>query len=311
MNDNIILKVKELNIEFKSESIWVPIIRGVSYELHRREILAIVGESGSGKSVTNMSLTKLLPEHVSRITSGEVLFNDEETIIDTLKLTPKQMRRFRGKKIAYIFQEPSVSLNPVIRVGHQIAEALKLHRPEIKDRKKEVTSLLDQVGIPEPNNRYKSYPHEMSGGMQQRVMIAMALACNPDILVADEPTTALDVTIQAQILDLLCELRQKNNMSIILITHNMGVVSKIADRVLVMYDGTTMECAPTREIIDNPQHPYTKALLRAVPKMGVELAPLESIPEMPEHLYRSGEIFRWVQISPNHWMREFLPTKHN
>ena len=303
MNDNAILKVKNLSIEFKSENKWTPIIRGVSYELYRGEILAIVGESGSGKSVTNMSLTRLIPEYVSRITSGEVFFNDGEKIIDTLKLTSRELQKFRGKRIAYIFQEPSVSLNPVIRIGEQIAEALKLHRPEIKDRKGEVVSLLDQVGIPEPKLRYKSYPHEMSGGMQQRVMIAMALACNPDILIADEPTTALDVTIQAQILELLCELREKRDMSIILITHNLGVVSKVADRVLVMYDGTTIEYAPVRTVIDRPQHPYTKALLRAVPKMGETLAPFDEIPGMPEDLYRTDKKFEWIQVSEEHWVR--------
>lgn len=303
MNDNAILKVKNLSIEFKSENKWTPIIRGVSYELYRGEILAIVGESGSGKSVTNMSLTRLIPEYVSRITSGEVFFNDGEKIIDTLKLTSRELQKFRGKRIAYIFQEPSVSLNPVIRIGEQIAEALELHRPEIKDRKGEVVSLLDQVGIPEPKLRYKSYPHEMSGGMQQRVMIAMALACNPDILIADEPTTALDVTIQAQILELLCELREKRDMSIILITHNLGVVSKVADRVLVMYDGTTIEYAPVRTVIDRPQHPYTKALLRAVPKMGETLAPFDEIPGMPEDLYRTDKKFEWIQVSEEHWVR--------
>lgn len=305
-NTDTVLKVDNLKVEFKSDGKWAPVIRGVSFELHRGEILSIVGESGSGKSVTNMSLTKLIPEHVSRFTSGSVWFNDGKTEINTLELTPKELRKFRGSKIAYIFQEPSVSLNPVMRIGAQIAEALKLHRPEIKDRKKEVISLLDQVGIPESKTRYNSFPHEMSGGMQQRVMIAMALSCAPDILIADEPTTALDVTIQAQILDLLCELRETTKMSIILITHNLGVVSKVADRVLVMYDGTLLESAPVRALINNPQHPYTKALLKAVPQMGVPLEPLANIPDMPADIYRSEKQFEWKQVEGEHWVREHL-----
>jgi len=279
----------------------------VSFELKKEEILAIVGESGSGKSVSCMSLTQLLPEHISRYAGGKVSFRDNDKLADPMSMSPKQLQKFRGSKIAYIFQEPTVSLNPVIRVGKQIAEAIKLHRPEVRNTKSEVISLLDQVGIPQPELRYKSYPHEMSGGMQQRVMIAMALACEPDILIADEPTTALDVTIQAQILDLLCSLRQKRGMSIILITHNLGIVSQIADRVLVMYDGTTMESAPTKELITEPKHPYTIALLKAVPRMGQKLEPFDSIPGMDPAAYSSGKALNWIQVSDSHWVREHTP----
>jgi len=306
MNSNdTLLEVENLTVAFRSDGEWSEVVRGVSFDVKKSEILAIVGESGSGKSVTNMSLTRITPQHVSRITQGKVLFNNDDTTIDTLQLSDKEMRQFRGSKIAYIFQEPSVSLNPVMRVGSQIAEAIKLHRPEIKDIKQEVVTLLDQVGIPEPEARYKSFPHEMSGGMQQRVMIAMALACAPDILVADEPTTALDVTIQGQILDLLVELKEKTGMSIILITHNLGVVSQVADRVLVMYDGTTVESAPARQLINTPQHPYTKALLKAVPQMGKKLEPLDEIPDMPSDLYSKKHTFAWTKVNDNHYMREF------
>jgi len=305
-HSDTVLEVDDLRVDFKSDGTWKQVVRGVSFELKKEEILAIVGESGSGKSVSCMSLTKLLPEHISRISGGKVLFRDNDKLAEPMSMSSKQLQRFRGSKIAYIFQEPTVSLNPVIRVGKQIAEAIKLHRPSIKNTKSEVISLLDQVGIPQPEMRYKSYPHEMSGGMQQRVMIAMALACEPDILIADEPTTALDVTIQAQILDLLCSLRQKRGMSIILITHNLGIVSEIADRVLVMYDGTTMESAPTKQLISGPKHPYTQALLKAVPRMGQKLEPFDSIPGMDPAAYSSGNTFDWIKVSESHWVREHV-----
>jgi len=225
-----------------------------------------------------MALAKLLPE-AAKILSGRVeltLRDGKQT--DVLSLTGRALRKIRGGEIGYIFQEPSVSLNPVFRVGEQIAEALRLHRPDVADPWNEAVELLRQVGIPDPAGRVQRYPHEMSGGMQQRVMIAMAIASRPSLLVADEPTTALDVTIQAQILDLLLELRKTLGMSIILVTHNLGIVSETADRVAVMYAGRIVELAPVRELIDAPLHPYTRALLAAVPVLGRETKRLATIP---------------------------------
>jgi ABC-type dipeptide/oligopeptide/nickel transport system ATPase component len=235
--------------------------------LDEGKTLAIVGESGSGKSVTSMALTKLLPpEPLCRVSGkatldGKSLFN----------LSAKEMCSVRGKEIAYIFQEPGTSLNPYYTVGNQIAEAIKYHRTDVTDVWSEVVSLLDQVGIRDPEMRASDYPHQMSGGMKQRVMIAIALACRPRILVADEPTTALDVTIEAQIIDLLKELRTKLNMSIILITHNFGIVDEFADDIAVMFRGEIVETGPAESILANPQHSYTKALIKCIPKMGANL----------------------------------------
>lgn len=281
------LEVNHLTIEFQSDNIWLPAVTDVSFFLKKGEILALVGESGCGKSVTCMSLARLLPSSPARIARGEVLLSKRDgTRVDTLRLTPGQLRKIRGGEIAYIFQEPSVSLNPVFRVGAQIAEAIELHRPEVTDVDAEVVRLLKQVGIPGPEDRAKRYPHEMSGGMLQRVMIAMALASRPSILIADEPTTALDVTIQAQILELLTDLRDRHGMSIILVTHNLGIVSEMADRVCVMYAGRIVETAPVREVIDHPLHPYTAALLKAVPALGRKTGMLSTIPgsvPLPAH----------------------------
>jgi oligopeptide/dipeptide ABC transporter ATP-binding protein len=262
-----LIQVEGLSIEFQVENEWLPVVTDVSFSLNKGEILALVGESGCGKSVTSMSLARLLPEPPARYKKGRVLLTTDGKKEDILTLPPKALRHIRGKRVAYIFQEPTVSLNPVFTVGSQIAEAIELHRPEIENVKSEVIKLLEQVGIPEPEARFKCYPHEMSGGMQQRIMIAIALACQPDILVADEPTTALDVTIQAQILELLQELRETLGMAILLITHNLGIVAEVADRVLVMYAGKILEKATTDKLLSNPHHPYTKALLSAVPKL--------------------------------------------
>jgi oligopeptide/dipeptide ABC transporter ATP-binding protein len=225
-----------------------------------------------------MSAAKLLPQPPAVYSGGQIIFHDSGNSWDMLKLSAGKLRKLRGGKIAYIFQEPSVSLNPVFKIGNQIAEALTLHRPEIKDLEAEVISLLKQVGIPDPESRINCYPHEMSGGMQQRVMIAMALANSPDLLIADEPTTALDVTIQAQILELLAELREKTGMSIIIVTHNLGIVSELADRVIVMYAGNTVEAGPVNTVLTNPRHPYTQALISAVPKLKHESEKLTTIP---------------------------------
>ena len=273
------LEVNNLTIEFKSEGAWLPAVTDVSFQLKKGEILALVGESGCGKSVTCMSLARLLPSPPARIARGEVLLTRRDgSRVDTLRLPPGPLRKIRGGEIAYIFQEPSVSLNPVFRVGAQIAEAIELHRPDVTDADAEVIRLLKQVGIPGPEDRAKRYPHEMSGGMLQRVMIAMALASRPSILIADEPTTALDVTIQAQILDLLADLRKRYDMSIILVTHNLGIVSEMADRVCVMYAGRIVETAPVRQVIGHPLHPYTSSLLKAVPSLGRKTGTLSTIP---------------------------------
>jgi len=273
-----LLDVEDLSIDFKNADKWISVVSDVSFELKRGEIMALVGESGCGKSVTCMALTKLLPAPPARYSCASVKFRHRGEICNPLAISKRQLRKIRGGGIAYIFQEPSVTLNPVYRIGDQIAEAVMLHRPEISDVKSEVIEQLRRVGIPAPETRINSYPHELSGGMQQRVMIAMALACEPELLIADEPTTALDVTIQAQILELLKEIRDKRSMTILLVTHNLGIVSQMADRVVVMYAGHTVEAAPGRKIFARPRHPYTQALLNAVPKPGREGQELQTIP---------------------------------
>lgn len=272
-----LLQVENLRIAFSAAPDAPQVVDGVSFSVEPGEILSLVGESGCGKSISCMALTGLLPTPPAVVRADHILFENRELTA----LSPREMRRVRGGGIGYIFQEPSVSLNPVFRVGDQIAEVLRLHRPEVKDRKKEIIELLASVGIPAPESRINAYPHEMSGGMQQRVMIAMALAGNPKLLIADEPTTALDVTIQAQILELLDHLRKEKNMGVILITHNLGIVSSLADNVAMMYAGRIVEYAPCREIFAHPRHPYTKALLAAVPQLG---NPVERLANIPGHV---------------------------
>jgi len=264
MPGDILLEVKNLTIHFAIEHGLVEAVKNISFTVKTGETLAIVGESGSGKSVTALSLTRLLPEPPARYVSGEILLKGR----DVLKMTPSELRKVRGSRIAYIFQEPSTSLNPVYTIRNQIAEAIRLHRPDVKDIDAEVIKWLDIVGIVDPEKRMHDYPHQLSGGMQQRAMIAMALSCRPDLLVADEPTTALDVTIQAQIMDQLRELKQKLGMAIILITHNFGIVGDIADNVAVMFRGKIVEYGETQSILRNPRHPYTKALIECIPRMG-------------------------------------------
>ncbi|WP_176011657.1 ABC transporter ATP-binding protein [Victivallis sp. Marseille-Q1083] len=272
-----VLEVKRLSIDFKADGKSLPVVSDLSFSVGAGEILALVGESGCGKSVSCLALTRLLPPHLARY-DGEIFFQGASRRCNTLTASEAELRRIRGGGIAYIFQEPSVSLNPVFKVGDQIAEAIQLHRPEVKDFRTEIIRLLKQVGIPAPERRIEAFPHELSGGMQQRVMIAMALASNPTLLVADEPTTALDVTIQAQILDLLDQLRRERQMSIILVTHNLGIVAELADQVAVMYGGTLVEAAATAELLARPRHPYTQALLNAVPRLGEAGQRLETIP---------------------------------
>lgn len=269
-----LLKVSDLRIAFHSRGQSNEVVKGINFSIESGgQTVAILGESGSGKSVTCLSLTSLLPEPPTCTVSGQILFEGK----DITQMDRKAIREVRGNGIAYIFQEASASLNPVFTVGYQIAEAVSLHRPDLTDVKARVIELLELVGIRDAAKRYKAYPHEMSGGMQQRVMIAMALACEPKLLVADEPTTALDVTIQAQIMDLLRDLRERLGMSIALITHNFGIVKGFADEVIVMYRGDIVEQGPVEEVLNNPQHPYTKALIACIPKLGVKQHRLTTI----------------------------------
>ena len=265
-----LLDVKNLSIEFQGGN---KAVDDISFSVANGEAVAVVGESGSGKSVTALSLTKLLPAPPSCMIGGQILYRGK----NLLAANNGNIRKIRGKEIAYIFQEPSTSLNPVFSIGYQIAEAIKLHRPEVKDVNAEIIRVMNLVGIRNSEQRYKDYPHQFSGGMQQRAMIAMALACQPQLLVADEPTTALDVTIQAQIIDLLKELKAKLGMSVLLITHNFGIVSGFADRVIVMFRGKIVEQGPTQEILKNPQHPYTKALIECIPQLGQKKERLTTI----------------------------------
>ncbi len=258
-----ILQVSDLCIDFVLEDRTIEAVRGASFELAAGETLAIVGESGSGKSVTALALTRLLPVPPAVIKRGEIVFDGQ----NVFTMDAAQLRKLRGGRIAYIFQEPSTSLNPVFTVSSQIAEAIRLHRPDVTDVDAEVIRWLDAVGIVDAAKRRNDYPHQLSGGMQQRVMIAMALACQPDVLVADEPTTALDVTIQAQIMDLLASLKEKFGMAVILITHNFGIVSGFASRVLVMYRGKIVEQGPTEDVLRHPQHAYTRALIDCIPRL--------------------------------------------
>ena len=273
-----LLEVRNLSVGFRNGKKEMPVIDGVSFELERGEILALVGESGCGKSASCLALTRLNAGQAVVHADSALFEKKSGEKVELFSLSAKELRKIRGGGIAYIFQEPLSSLNPVFRVGDQIAEVLALHREDVKDPAAEVERLLAAVGIPDPKARMMNFPHELSGGMQQRVMIAMALAGNPDLLIADEPTTALDVTIQAQIIDLMEQLRRQRGSSIILITHNLGVVAQLADRVAVMYAGRVVESAPVAELLSNPLHPYTKALLAAVPVLGGEKRELVTIP---------------------------------
>ncbi len=263
MMENI-LEVKDLNISFHTFSGEVQAIRGVNFELKKGETLAIVGESGSGKSVTTKTIMRLLPPGNSEIKSGEILFEGK----DLAKISEKDMQKIRGKDISMIFQDPMTSLNPTIKVGKQIMEPMLRHQKISKEEaKKKTLEILKLVGIPNPEQRFEQYPHQFSGGMRQRVVIAIALACNPKVLIADEPTTALDVTIQAQILELMKELQKKIDTSIIFITHDLGVVANVADRVAVMYAGKIVEVGTVDEIFYNPKHPYTWGLISSMPSL--------------------------------------------
>ncbi|MBO4715491.1 MAG: ABC transporter ATP-binding protein [Verrucomicrobia bacterium] len=273
-----LLQIEHLSLGFETDDGLLRAVEDLSLRIDTGEIVCLVGESGCGKSITAQSIARLIPsvKHLG----GRILLEG----VDTCALSGKELRTIRGKGVSYIFQDPALALNPTMTIGAQIMEAFTLHQPERANREQCVRA-LEEVGIPSPELRVNEYPHQLSGGMKQRVMIAMALACRPKLLVADEPTTALDVTIQAQILCLLNELRAQYRMSILLITHNLGIVSQIADRVAVMYAGQIVEQGTTRQILDTPAHPYTKALLAAVPRIGFDVKRLHAIPGQVPPLY--------------------------
>ena len=258
------LSLDNLQIGFSTPNGVIPAVKGISLEIGRGETLAIVGESGSGKSVTALAITRLLPSPPAIYQGGNVMFEGQ----DLLKASDTELRKVRGGKIAYIFQEPSTSLNPVYSIRSQMAEMIQLHRPDVTDINAEIIRWLDAVGIVDPATRLNDYPHQLSGGMQQRVMIAMALSARPDLLIADEPTTALDVTIQKQILDKLRELQRDLGMAVMLITHNFAIIRGLARHVAVMYRGEIVEYGETDQVLRNPQHPYTKALITCIPRLG-------------------------------------------
>ncbi|HEX4262444.1 MAG TPA: ABC transporter ATP-binding protein [Acetobacteraceae bacterium] len=273
-----LLEVDRLQTHFATEDGVVRAVEGVSFAIEAGETVAIVGESGCGKSVTSMSILRLIPEPPGKI-AGSIRFNGR----DLLTLSEVEMRGLRGNDISMIFQEPMTSLNPVLTVGKQIGETLRLHQGlDARKAEARAVEILTLVGIPEPGRRVREYPHQLSGGMRQRVMIAIALACNPKLLIADEPTTALDVTIQAQILDLMRDLKDRLGSAIMLITHDLGVVAEMAERVVVMYAGRKVEEASVREIFANPLHPYTRGLLGAVPRLGSSLESEETRTRLTE-----------------------------
>jgi oligopeptide transport system ATP-binding protein len=274
-----LLEVKNLEVNFKTYGGEVQAVRNVSFHVDKGEIVAIVGESGSGKSVTVQTIMGLIPTPPGKIKNGEILFEDQ----DLLKLSKRDLQKIKGSKISMVFQDPMTSLNPTMKIGKQIEEGLIFHQKLSKtEAKKRAIEMIRLVGIPNPEERYSQYPHEFSGGMRQRAMIAIALACNPALLIADEPTTALDVTIQAQVLDLMKDLREKMNTAIILITHDLGVVAETAERVIVMYAGMMVESGTVQELFENPKHPYTWGLMESIPDLESEhksrLIPIEGSP---------------------------------
>ncbi|MEE8816380.1 MAG: ABC transporter ATP-binding protein [Lachnospiraceae bacterium] len=292
---DVLLEVKNLQVAFRNGDKLVPTIRGISYTLHKGEIFGLVGESGSGKSISSNAIIRLLPSNAV-ITGGEILFEGK----DVLKMSKKEVQKLRGSRISEIFQDPMTSLDPLFTIGYMLDEVLKKHTDLDKEgRKRRSLELLEMVGINQPERRLKQYPHEFSGGMQQRAMIAMALACNPELLIADEPTTALDVTIQAQIMDLLKSLSKQLHTAIILITHDLGVVADICDRVAVMYAGEIVETGNRRDIFYHHEHPYTKGLLDSVPGIDDDTnRPLIPIRGNPPEMSRIGSECAFARRCP-------------
>ncbi|GBD06938.1 Glutathione import ATP-binding protein GsiA [bacterium HR21] len=301
----LVLDVRGLTTEFRSELATVRAVDNVSFRLERGKALGIVGESGSGKSVTALSLMRLIPTPPGRILSGEVLFyHADGTVVDLLQLPERQMQRYRGNRIAMIFQEPMTSLNPVFRCGDQVMEALMLHRGMSRQQARERTiELFREVGLPDPELLLERYPHQLSGGQKQRVMIAMAMSCEPDILIADEPTTALDVTVQATILELMRQLQRTHQMALIFISHDLGVIAEIADEVAVMYKGRIVEYGPLEQIFTDPQHPYTKGLLACRPRLDRKLRTLPTVRDFMEEL-PDGTIRERLHLS----VREYIDS---
>jgi len=272
--DDTLIQVKNLQISFKYDGVMTPVIRGVSFDIKRGETLGMVGESGSGKSVTSREIMRLIATPPARIDSGEILFEGR----DILKMSDDELRSIRGNRISMIFQEPMTSLNPVYTCGDQIMEVIRLHKGVSKKEARQMAiEMLREVGVQSPETRVDCYPHELSGGMRQRVMIAMALSCSPTLLISDEPTTALDPTIQAQILQLIKDMKKKLNMSVLFITHDLGVVAQNCDRVVVMYAGKIVEVAEVCELFDHPAYPYTQGLIMSIPKMSSDVEELYSI----------------------------------
>lgn len=273
-----ILTVDDFSLEFKNDEEWKAILHHISFSLEKGQAVGIVGESGSGKSVTALSIMQLLNRKKSRVTSGSIIFEEEEKPVNLLSLSDKQMQAIRGAKIGMIFQEPMTSLNPVLKCGEQVTEAILLHNKISKQEAKEqVINLFKEVMLPRPEKIFDSYPHELSGGQKQRVMIAMAMSCHPNILIADEPTTALDVTVQKNILELIKDLQQKYGMSVIFITHDLGVVAEIAEKVIVLYKGDIVETGPVQDIFKCPKHPYTKGLLACRPPLDIRPKHLSTV----------------------------------
>ncbi|WP_082111468.1 ABC transporter ATP-binding protein [Grimontia sp. AD028] len=278
-----VLSVRGLETEFTTDDGVVKILHGVNFDVMAGRTLGLVGESGSGKSVTAMSIMGLLPKPYGQVTAGEILYRGTDLVC----LPPEEMYQMRGNRISMIFQDPMTALNPVHSIGKQLTEVLALHNPEMSKKAQQAAALemLEKVKIPMPEKRLNEYPHNLSGGMRQRVMIAMALACRPDILICDEPTTALDVTVQASILDLMNDLQEETGMAMIFITHDLGVVAEICDDVAVMYGGKIVENADVFDLFDNPQHPYTKRLLGLMPDLTTEPKQLIDIPEIDPALF--------------------------
>ncbi len=277
-----LLEVNNLSVSFNTYAGEVKALRDISFKVDRGETLAIVGESGSGKSVTVQSIMRLLPTPPAEFKTGEIIFEG----VNLLKLDEKEMRKYRGGRIGMIFQDPMTSLNPVMKIGEQIMEGILIHKKISKaEAKNKALEMLEKVGIPKPEERFNQYPHQFSGGMRQRVVIAIALACEPDLLICDEPTTALDVTIQAQILELINKLKKELNIAVILITHDLGVVAETSDRVIVMYAGEKLEEGPVKEIFKDAHHPYTWGLLKSLPRLDMDANnALYSIPGTPPNL---------------------------
>ena len=319
MKNDTLLSVKNLKTHFSVGNSVVKAVDGISFDLEPGKTFAIVGESGSGKSITALSIMGLLPNNLESVDRGKILFNNQ----DLLTLDEKEMRKIRGNSVSMIFQEPMTSLNPVYDLSFQISEAIMLHQNKNKQEARKIAiDMLDLVGIPEPQKRIDAFPHELSGGMRQRAMIAMALSCNPKILIADEPTTALDVTIQAQIIELMRDLQKKLGMAIIFITHDLGVVAEISDKVMVMYLGNTMEIANTNKIFSNPKHPYTKSLIEIAPQISEHKREIKVLKgEIPSPMNPpSGCVFRTrcphaspdgkeakiemglIEVEPGHWV---------